>query len=285
MGERDGHIELDRTIESITIGRRHREELGDLDDLVESISKQGLLQPVTITPDGVLVCGRRRIEAVKRLGWRTLKVWVRAGISDQLSKLLAEQDENTLRKDLTPEEQARLFAELTALMKQDSQRRQEETQFGADRREKESGVESTPPHSPGKTRTKAAQLVTGSDSHQRLERINAIRAISVDPNQPEHVRALARTELDRINAGGSVAPAFHRLQALIDPASTEPRKRTSRAFVLTWSDLDGWTEHYDVNTLAAQLSEADCDMFERVLAESQGFAHALRSARSLAAVG
>src|SRR5690606_12739414 len=112
-------------------GRRHREELGDLEDLVESISKQGLLQPITITPDGVLVCGRRRLEAVKRLGWRTLKVWVRAGISDQLSRLLAERDENKLRKDLTPEEQSRLFDELDALMKEDGKRRQQASRFGA----------------------------------------------------------------------------------------------------------------------------------------------------------
>ena len=48
---------------------------------MRSIQKLGLLQPVTITPDGVLVCGPTP-GGGKRLGWRTLKVWVRSGISD-----------------------------------------------------------------------------------------------------------------------------------------------------------------------------------------------------------
>lgn len=50
-----GHIELDRTIESIVIGHRHRRDLGDIDALAASIERMGLLQPPTLTPDGVLV--------------------------------------------------------------------------------------------------------------------------------------------------------------------------------------------------------------------------------------
>lgn len=291
MGERDGHIELDRTIDSIVIGRRHREDLGDLDDLVESISERGLLQPITITPDGALVCGRRRLEAVKRLGWRTLKVWVRSGISDRLSQVLSEQDENTLRKPLTPVEQSRLFDELTALMKADSKQRQAASRFGATTGREDGGGESTPPQGSGKTRANAARLITGTDSHQRLERINAIRMIAEDVDRAGRVRSLAQTELDRIDAGGAVAPAFHRVQALLasesqpTSAPTTPSKRTARAFVLTWSDLDGWSEHYEVADLARQLTDSDMTMFERVLAETQGFAQSLRAARLLATAG
>ena len=85
MSEHDGHIELERRVDSIIVGVRHRQHPEDgIEPLMMSIQKLGLLQPVTITPDGVLVCGARRLEAVKRLGWRTLKVWVRSGISDEL---------------------------------------------------------------------------------------------------------------------------------------------------------------------------------------------------------
>lgn len=42
-----GHIELDRTVESIQVGRRHRHDLGDLDALAASIERDGLLQPIT----------------------------------------------------------------------------------------------------------------------------------------------------------------------------------------------------------------------------------------------
>ena len=83
---------------------------GDLTALMQSIEEVGLLQPITVTPDGVLVCGWRRLEAMRRLGKRTLSVWVRSGISDQLSHLLAQQDENEQRKPLSPVETARLYA-------------------------------------------------------------------------------------------------------------------------------------------------------------------------------
>ena len=116
MPDAKGHIELERTIDSITVGIRHRKQAGDIDALARSIEEVGLLQPITITPDGVLVCGWRRLEAVRRLGWATLKVWVRSGISDQLSHLLAQQDENEQRKPLTPLETAELYAEVKRLM-------------------------------------------------------------------------------------------------------------------------------------------------------------------------
>ena len=52
-----GSIQLDRTVESILVGTRHRADLGDIDALAASIDRDGLLQPLTITIDGVLVCG------------------------------------------------------------------------------------------------------------------------------------------------------------------------------------------------------------------------------------
>src|SRR3954449_12957485 len=106
MSEKNGQIELQRSVDSIVIGIRHRDDLGDIDALARSIERLGLLQPVTITPDGVLVCGRRRLESVKRLGWRTLKVWVRSGISDELNRLLSPQGANEQRKPLAPLEPA-----------------------------------------------------------------------------------------------------------------------------------------------------------------------------------
>ena len=67
---------------------------------------------------------------MRRLGKRTLSVWVRSGISDQLSHLLAQQDENEQRKPLSPVETARLYAEIKMLEKEDAQRRMAATQFG-----------------------------------------------------------------------------------------------------------------------------------------------------------
>ena len=68
MSEHDGHIELERRVDSIVVGVRHREHPEDgIEPLMMSIKKRGLLQPVTITPDGVLVCGARRLEGAAHL--------------------------------------------------------------------------------------------------------------------------------------------------------------------------------------------------------------------------
>ena len=131
MSDTRGHIELDRALDSIVVGIRHRKDPGDLAQLMDSIDRLGLLQPVTITPEGVLVCGWRRLEAVRRLGWHSMKVWVRSGISDKLEALLAQQDENQLHKPLNELEKAALYRELKALRADEAERRMQATQFGA----------------------------------------------------------------------------------------------------------------------------------------------------------
>lgn len=45
-----------------------------VNDLVDSISRLGLLQPLVVTTANELVAGRHRLEAVKRLGWNTVPV-------------------------------------------------------------------------------------------------------------------------------------------------------------------------------------------------------------------
>jgi ParB family chromosome partitioning protein len=44
-------------IDKIAIGRRHRQEMGDLDALAQNIEEQGLLHPIGITEDYELVFG------------------------------------------------------------------------------------------------------------------------------------------------------------------------------------------------------------------------------------
>ena len=59
MPDTTGHIELERSIDSIVVGVRHRKDPGEITALMHSIDEVGLLQPVTITPDGVLYPGTR----------------------------------------------------------------------------------------------------------------------------------------------------------------------------------------------------------------------------------
>src|SRR6478736_1567539 len=124
-----GHIELERSIDSITVGSRHRVDLGDIDTLAASIEQNGLLQPITVTPEGILVCGARRLAALRSLGVRKINVWVRAGVTDRLAQVLAEQDDDMLHKALTPTEAASLYQELKTLLAEDAARRQEASRF------------------------------------------------------------------------------------------------------------------------------------------------------------
>jgi ParB family chromosome partitioning protein len=39
-------------VDSITVGTRHRKDLGDLQPLMDSISQHGLIQLITVTPTG-----------------------------------------------------------------------------------------------------------------------------------------------------------------------------------------------------------------------------------------
>lgn len=202
-----------------SIGLRHRTELGDLKPLVDSIAHLGLLQPITITPDGLLICGRRRLEAVRRLGWQTVRVWVRAGISDELTRLVAEHDENATHKPLAPMEAARLFREMRTLMREDAAQRQQATRYGAP---KPAEVGSGPGESPEpvsrhalESRVQAAKFVTGRDSHQQLERICEMERIAADRAHPAAVRKVAEDELAHIRNGGGVDPSWQRVQATI----------------------------------------------------------------------
>src|SRR3712207_216614 len=131
--------------------------------------------------------------SVRRLGWRTLKVWVRSGISDRLSELLAQQDENAMRKPLSALEATELYQELKKLHAEDAARRQAATQFGA---EAPSGGENGAGHCPapspirgeGDSRNQAAKMITGEQSYHRFERIAWLERIAADTSRTQAIQ-------------------------------------------------------------------------------------------------
>lgn len=218
-------IELERAVSSIRIGNRHRTDLGDIDSLAASIARDGLLQPPTITPDGVLVCGRRRLAAIQQLGWRTVNVWMRQGISDRLGHLLAEQDDNLLHKDLTPLEAASLYRELKTLLAEDAARRQEASRFSADHQPAggQDGGGKFPAPSParspmpaGEARQQAAAMIPGAASYRTLDKIEAIQQVADRDDLSDDTRAAVADALARIESGAPVHPIFEEIRALID---------------------------------------------------------------------
>lgn len=87
-------------IANITIGERHRKDLGDLQSLADSIAEQGLLQPIGITSTGDLVFGERRLKACQLLGWTE----VSTRIVNVTSIAAGEYAENEVRQNFTPTE-------------------------------------------------------------------------------------------------------------------------------------------------------------------------------------
>jgi ParB family chromosome partitioning protein len=318
MSETRGYIELDRAIESIVVGIRHRKDPGDLNKLMESIDRIGLLQPVTVTPEGVLVCGWRRLEAVRRLGWRSMKVWVRSGISDKLGALLAQQDENQLHKPLNELEKAALYRELKAIRADEAELRKQTSQFGAGDSGADSGAApGAGPGEPGDSRRQAAMAITGQASYSTHERVCALMDWASRKATPPEIRAMANDALRRIEEGEPVKPlhlqvkeAFDKTQepqpdvetdlarqgreALARARREETEKgrhklkrnqgatshfRSVRSFNLTWTELDGWTEMYDVDELAARLTPGDWQRFDRVVTATIVFRDQLIAAR------
>lgn len=89
-------------ISSIIVDRenRQRKQLEKIEELAESIRQTGLINPVVITREGVLVAGERRLEAHKLLGYDHIHVH----FTDEIDKKqlhLIELEENVKRVDLS----------------------------------------------------------------------------------------------------------------------------------------------------------------------------------------
>ncbi|GAA1996454.1 hypothetical protein GCM10009777_36600 [Microbacterium pumilum] len=142
-------------------------------------------------------------------------MWIRGGISDRLTQVLAEQDENALHKPLSPTEAAALYRECKMLLAEDAARRQVASRFGAGDTQPQPGgaVTVTAPskRNDGDTRTQAALMVTGRRSFTTLERIGRLQDIAADQSLPAEVRVRARAELDAVEGGAPVLPAFRRV--------------------------------------------------------------------------
>ncbi|GAB2474349.1 hypothetical protein GCM10027063_14200 [Promicromonospora xylanilytica] len=203
-------LRLDRAIDSITVGPRHRRDVGDLHTLRDSITRVGLLCPLTVTPDGQLLCGWRRLEAVRQLGWKTVPVFVRRA-SAGLRDVIAEHDENTIREPLPLQTAEELYREYKTIETEQAAQRQHATRFHSLERSNDGGMkdggkdnsngpaesagparsDDPVPVRHGDARAKAAQMVTGTKSYTRLEHTGRIKDTREDPDMPTHIRAMA----------------------------------------------------------------------------------------------
>jgi ParB/RepB/Spo0J family partition protein len=110
-------IEINKIVVS---GFNTRKDLGSgsedstIDNLADSISKQGLLEPPIVRKKGnryEIIAGQRRFLACKKLGWKTISCFVRNDISDTEATAISLV-ENVHRAEMNPIDKAKALQSL-----------------------------------------------------------------------------------------------------------------------------------------------------------------------------
>lgn len=101
-------MKMQINIDTIRVNSGRREALPDaVRELADSISAVGLLNPITVDRDYILIAGLHRLEAAKLLGWEEIECNVSS--LEGLQAELAEIDENFVRADLETVEFGKLL--------------------------------------------------------------------------------------------------------------------------------------------------------------------------------
>ena len=166
-------------ISQITVQRnRFRKDLGNIDELAADIEQNGLYHPVLIDHKGNLIAGLRRLEACKKIGWRTIPVKV---ITTDDTKTI-EINENLKRKDFTEEEKAEIQRYLIEKYSDQTNQGQRNDLVNP----KVSTYEKT--FSQVKRTTQKVGEIFG-ESHKQVEKRKEIfEAIEKNPKKFEHVK-------------------------------------------------------------------------------------------------
>lgn len=244
-------------IDSIVIGERARKEVGCLDPLERSLESVGQLQAIGITTDNVLVFGERRLRAAKRIGWTEIE----ARIVD-CDSLMAERDENQIRKDFTPTESVAIAMAIQGRMVGRNHRPASADKSGnisglTERGDSRDIAARAAGLGCGKT-LEAAQRVIERGTPELIEAMDA-RAVSIHgadklaklpaEEQREAVKAKRRKSAD---AGANHAPPPDRSAP---PDKPKTRRATQQSQQRLTLELRWRTADEAVNSLRAQLSE------------------------------
>lgn len=108
-------------LSSIIINRegRQRRDLVDIPDLAESINRIGLINPIVVTRDLVLVAGERRLEACRSIGWTNISVQFTDELTDPELRAI-ELEENVKRSALPWQDECKAIQEYHELRKSEA---------------------------------------------------------------------------------------------------------------------------------------------------------------------
>jgi hypothetical protein len=244
---------------SIKVEDRCRKDLGDLKDLQQSIREVGLLHPPVVTPDFRLVAGERRLRAVQELGWTEVPVTVAATLADALTALQAECDENTCRKDLTPEEAVRVGQRIEAVLRPEAEERIKEHGGTAPGRPANTGGNFpqvsqrdgfgnpiAPPPPPPEPKTRDAVGAAVGMSGKTYDKAKAV--VQAADEDPEQFGSL----VERMNTTGKVDRAYKAVKQV-----QKARERAAKAAEI---ELDAALTLGDFRTAGNVLADECADL-------------------------
>lgn len=150
-------------IDEIIVKDRIRKDTGGIMELVNDIKANGLINPVTVNTDHVLLAGYRRLTACKALGWTDIPAHMVSTESEE-QELRIEISENEMRKEFSMTERLDYARRLQRIESIKAEQRKQSGQFGSD------VPNSAPPEEQGKTRDKvAASIGMGHDTLRKAQ--------------------------------------------------------------------------------------------------------------------
>ncbi len=237
-------------IANIKIGKRHRRDMGDIDQLAKSISGVGLLHPIVVTPEYKLIAGERRLAACKKLNWSKVPIT----IVDLKQIARGEFAENSQRKDFTPGEAYDIWLAVEPLEKAAAKERQAAAGPKTGKGKKKSGGATVPQAVKGKTRDKVGAFA--GYSGRTMEKIAAVHeAAKDDPKRFGHLTE----EMDKT---GKINPAFSQVnrvkkhQAIHEAALRISTHNLEGPFVVTHADAPWKWGHFGVKNQENEAGKA-----------------------------
>jgi hypothetical protein len=225
---------VERDIDAIKIGDRFRRDMGDIDALAETIKSEGLLHPIVIRPDNLLIAGERRLAACRKLGWPKVPVTV-----VDLQKIVrGEYAENFFRKAFAPSEMVAIQKAIRPKEVAAAQERKAEGQkagasaggkAGGKGRKQPSGKVSTKAKPGKKSRDEVAKAV--GVSGRTLEKMQAITDAA--ESDPERYGGL----IAQMDKSGKADGAYKKLKA------AQRKEEIAAAAVTAQLDADKVTLH------------------------------------------
>ena len=201
-------------ISSVKIADRHRKDMGDLQQLADSMKEVGLLQPIGVTDSNALVFGHRRFLAARDiLGWKQIPA-VRVNLDSIIS---GEYAENEIRKDFTLSERDSIRRAIDTQEKAAAKERQKLSEGRGKKGVQNSAQVKTPP---AKSRTASAKRA-GLGSHDTASKVARV----VDKGAKELVAAMDKGTVS-VNAAAKLVDLPEPKQAEVAAAAARGEKKT-----------------------------------------------------------